>query len=244
MVLVFFGLTPIAALAAECGNYPLSQAQMDHLAGQGLDVPEGNVGVIQRCDTNGDNLVDITDIRAISMKRNQPAAHPDDPMDWDRNSVINVLDARGCQQACSAPRCAIQTGEPEPEEMQGGVTEAAPCYQQDDFDGDGQPDLVAIYEPTDKVEKDGDWTLQVVILKEDEAGNVEQITYPYSGQNSDKTGELRQHLSKQPIGPVDLNPGSLILDKPGIVSYRNGIPKVIYYFKDGEARRAYFGIDD
>lgn len=60
------------------------------------------------CDTNQDALVDIRDIRAIFMMRNQPATGPDDPMDWDQNGIINILDARGCQQACDLPRCAIQ----------------------------------------------------------------------------------------------------------------------------------------
>jgi len=63
---------------------------------------------ILMCDANGDDTVDIRDIRAIAMMRNQPATGPDDPMDWDQNGIINVLDARGCQQTCNLPRCAIQ----------------------------------------------------------------------------------------------------------------------------------------
>lgn len=60
------------------------------------------------CDADGDDQVDIRDIRSIAMMRNQPASGSDDPMDWDGNGVINALDARGCQQACTLPRCAIQ----------------------------------------------------------------------------------------------------------------------------------------
>ena len=63
---------------------------------------------ILMCDANLDDVVDIRDIRAIAMMRNQPANGPDDPMDWDQNGIINVLDARGCQQACNLPRCAVQ----------------------------------------------------------------------------------------------------------------------------------------
>ena len=60
------------------------------------------------CDTNDDGFVDIKDIRAISLSRNQPASGPDDPMDWDQNGEINVMDARACILACSLPRCAEQ----------------------------------------------------------------------------------------------------------------------------------------
>jgi hypothetical protein len=43
---------------------------------------------------------------------------------------------------------------------------------------------------------------------------------------------------------VDLAPGTLMIDNPAIVSYRDGEPKVIYYFVDGVVHRAYYGIDD
>ena len=66
------------------------------------------VAVAMRCDANDDDVVDINDIRAIFGNRNQPASGPDDPMDWDQNSIINVLDARGCLLACTLPRCAAQ----------------------------------------------------------------------------------------------------------------------------------------
>jgi hypothetical protein len=66
------------------------------------------VAVAMRCDANDDDVVDINDIRAIFGNRNQPASGPDDPMDWDQNGIINVLDARGCQRACTLPRCAAQ----------------------------------------------------------------------------------------------------------------------------------------
>lgn len=58
------------------------------------------------CDTNGDDFVDINDVRSIVSNRNQLATGPDDPMDLDRNGIINLLDARGCVLTCSLPRCA------------------------------------------------------------------------------------------------------------------------------------------
>ncbi|MCZ6616518.1 MAG: hypothetical protein O7E57_00180 [Gammaproteobacteria bacterium] len=244
LVLVFWGFTPIAALAAACENYPLSDAQLQHIDEGSLeiDIPEGEVPVIERCDTNGDNMVDINDIRDIARHRNQPAAHPDDPMDWDRNNVINILDARGCQLACSYPRCRVQTNSPETQA--GGASEAADCYQADDFDGDGKEDFAGMFEHTGEKQRGGEWTLEVVIFNEDENGEVQSITYPYSGQNSKETGEIKQHLSKQPAGMVNLNPGTLMIEKPAIVSYQDGEPKVLYYFEDGKPARAFYGVDD
>jgi len=197
--------------------------------------------VIQRCDIDLNNTVDINDIRAILAQRNQPAAHPDDPMDWDRNNVINILDARGCQRACSLPRCRIPAEEPE--EMMGGVTEIASCFQVDDFDGDGVDDFVGISEQTEGPARGGNWTLEVIILNEDENGNVQHVTFPYTGKQS-LAGEIQQHLSTQPAGVVNLNPGTITIEQPAIVSYRDGEPKVIYYYVDGVLTRSFYGIDD
>lgn len=72
------------------------------------EVLQGDEPEFLMCDTNDDGVVDITDIRAITAKRNQPAIGPDDPMDWDQNGIIDVRDVRGCQLACTLPRCAVQ----------------------------------------------------------------------------------------------------------------------------------------
>jgi hypothetical protein len=70
------------------------------------EVLRGDGPDLLMCDANDDGVVDITDIRAIAAKRNQPATGPDDPMDWDQNGVIDIVDMRGCQSACTLPRCA------------------------------------------------------------------------------------------------------------------------------------------
>jgi hypothetical protein len=237
------GLAPIAVLAQACEEYQLSQEQLAYLDSQSLlvEAPEGTVPVIQRCDIDGDNTVDINDIRAIARARNQPAAHPDDPMDWDRNNMIDILDARGCQQACTLPRCAVQADEPE--QLVGGTTEVADCSQTQDIDGDGSDDFVGLVEHTGPEPRGGNWTMQVVILNEDASGNVQHVTFPYTGRKSD-TDEIQQHLSHQPAGVVNLNPGKVTIEQPAVVSYRDGEPKVLYYFQNGELARAFYGIDD
>ena len=166
-------------------------------------------------------------------------------MDWDGNHVINVRDARGCQRACALPRCATPREAPPPEEEPlGGESAAAECSQSDDFDGDGSEDFIGMYEHTGDDERGGGWSLELVILNEDASGNIQHVTYPYTGQISATSGDLGQHLSMQPAGVVDLNPGTLVVDKTSIVSYRNGEPKVIYYYVNGVLSRAFFGIDD
>lgn len=244
MIAIPFGLAPAVAFAAECDAVPLTQTQIDYLASQSLQIatPQGDVPVIQRCDIDSDNIVDINDIRAISAARNQPAAHPDDPMDWDRNNVIDILDARGCQRACTLRRCA--TPADEPEVLVGGVTEVAQCHQTEDIDGDGTSDIVTLSEYTGPEPRGGGWSLEVVILNEDENGDVAHVTFPYSGKQSVTTGEIQQHLSTQPAGEVNLNPGTIVIDQPAVVSYRDGEPKVIYYYVDGVLTRSFYGIDD
>ena len=61
-----------------------------------------------RCDVNGDNVVDNTDIMAIFASRYSPATGPDDPADFNGDGVINVLDARGCVLQCTYTNCAVQ----------------------------------------------------------------------------------------------------------------------------------------
>ena len=246
MIFAFAGLTPIIALAAGCGNYPLTPAQSDALQKARLEVvvPEGNVPVIQRCDTNSDGAVDIFDIRAISMHRNQPAAHPDDPMDWDRNSMISVLDARGCVLACDLPRCAVSRATLSEPQTKAGVTQDAQCFQRADLNGDGKQDFLGIFEYVGKETRGNNWNLQTVILYEDAAGDTQVIAFPYTGQSSRSGSQIFQHLSLQPAGPVDLMPGSVTLTRPGIVSYRNNEPQTLYYFQDGQWSRAFYNIDD
>jgi len=242
LIIPTLALLPALAVAGECQPPPLSAEQLAYLQAQQLviNVPEGDVADIQRCDIDGDNTVDINDIRAISAARNQPAAHPDDPMDWDRNNYIDLLDARGCQLACTLPRCATQ--QDEPEQLVGGTTEAADCYQVDDFNGDGETDVVTMSENLEGT-RGGNWTLEVVILTKDATGAPTHVTFPYTGKKDQN--EIQQHLSEQPAGDVNLNPGMITTDKPAIVSYADGEPKVIYYYDaNGNLARAFYGIDD
>jgi hypothetical protein len=245
MALLPLWLAPTVALAQACGNYndTLTDEQEAYIAAQlEITVPDGELPIIQRCDIDGNLSVDINDIRAIAQLRNTPAAHNQDPADWDRNGQINILDARGCQRACANPRCAVSLQEPE--EPEGGIVETAECFQAEDFDGDGTQDFVGMYEQAGGEERGGGWTLEVVILTEDALGNVEHITYPYTGKKSDDD-EIDQHLGSQEAGVVNLNPGVVTTNQPAVVSYRNGEPKVIYYYdENGNPARAFYGIDD
>lgn len=250
-IVMFATLLPFGpVLAQSCGDYPLTPEQVAALEGARLEivVPEGEVPFVQRCDIDGNDIIDLRDIRAISLNRNQPASDPDDPMDWNGDGRINVLDARGCVLACTYPRCATQgtrTGVAALTTTQTTtVGEPGECYQKDDFDGDGKQDFLGVFEYVGKETRGNNWNLQTVILYEDAAGNTQVVSFPYTGQSSRDGSQIFQHVSKQPAGPVDLNPGGVMLSRPGIVSYRNNIPKTLYYFQGGRWNRAFYGIDD
>ena len=250
---IAFGLAPAAALAQTCGPYPLTEAQAAALKEAELEivVPVGEVPFVQRCDIDGNEIIDRNDIRAISLKRNQPATDPDDPMDWNQDGVVNVLDARGCVLACTFPRCASQDRRASSAALnavqtqpQNTVGQPGDCYQVDDFDGDGKPDFLGIFEYVGNATRGNNWDLQTVILYEDAAGDTQVIAFPYTGQSSRSGEEIFQHLSIQPAGVVDLMPGQVTLTQPGVVSYRNNQPKTLYYFDNGVLSRAFYNIDD
>jgi len=243
-VLAAAATVPITALAVDCVHDDISPEQQAFLDQQNLElrVPEAEVAIIQRCETNGDNVVDMVDIRNIALARNQPSRHPDDPWDWDANGVINLLDVRGCQQVCAQPRCAPLPPQPEPV---GGVIEEKECSQSQDLDGDGKQDFVGIFENTGEPLAGG-YNLKLVIVNEDEAGNIQQTTVDYAGETVVEDGQPRMklHVTEQPAGEVELSPGKITLENPGIISYGFGKPEVIYYWADGELRRAFYNIDD
>jgi len=253
LALIPFGVASTVALAEGCGDYPLTEDQSVYLQTQvpDIEIPEGSVPFVQRCDVDGNGVIDNDDLFAIREHRGQPAAHPDDPMDWDGNGVIHGRDVGGCASSCTSNGCAVKDDVEEEGLQNAGAAgqtelpgESAACYQVDDFDGDGAQDFLGIYEYTGSQIRNNNWALQLVILTEDGAGNVEHSTFPYSGQLSDGSGDLLQHVSLQPAGPVDLNPGSITIDQPGVVSYRNGEPKMIIYFDNGALAQAFYGIDD
>lgn len=242
-VFLLAGLAPAAAQT--CGDYPLTQQQADALNEVGLEIviPEGEVPFVQRCDIDGNEIIDRLDIAEISLARNQPATDPDDPRDWNKNGVIDVLDARGCVLACTFPRCASTGPQLQIQAAQNTVGEPGECFQADDFDGDGRQDVIGIYEYTGDDTRGNNWNLQTVIVYED-AGEIQVVSYPYTGRISEDGAAIEQHLSMQPEGPVDLNPGGVMLSRPGIVSYRNNEPNTLYYFQGGRWNRAFFGIND
>lgn len=250
IIVMFAALLPFGpVLAQTCGDYPLTAAQSAALEEARLEVivPAGEVPFVQRCDIDDNEIIDIKDIRAISLNRNQPASDPDDPMDWDGNGLINVLDARGCVLACTYPRCAPsgpRVGGVQVKATQITVGQSGECFQTDDFDGDGEQDFMGIFEYVGNETRGNNWDLQTVILYEDAAGNTQLVSFPYTGQSSRDGSQIFQHLSVQPAGPVDLNPGGIMLSQPGVVSYRNNLPKTLYYFQGGRWNQAFYGIDD
>ena len=250
MTLLPLGLAPIAALAEGCGDYPLTDKQIEYIEEQELDItiPVGEVPVIIRCDVDGNNVIDSADLAIIRKHRGQPAAHPDDPMDWDGNGVINGRDVGGCASSCTTIDCEVTQLEEaglEAAQVEGDEAlegDPAACFQVEDIDGDGVEDFVGINEHAGSTRVD-DWNLELDFFIEDPAGNVQHIRAPYTGKVID--GKLLHHVSLQPPGFVDLNPGSIYTEHPAFVSYRENVPQVIYYYdSDGNFAQAAFGVDD
>jgi len=221
-----------------------------------VKLPTGGLPIIQRCDVDRDRVVDINDIRAISRARNQPSEHPLDPKDYDRNGMVDILDARGCQLRCALSRCAIPTAEQKAawtadgsrgSGVRGGQIDKPQCFQKADFDGDGEADDIAfISERTS--ERNSDWRLELVFLHTDANGVVSHTRYPNSGVKvkDPQFGSLiEQHLGLQPPGVVELHPGSVTIPYLGVVSYVNEEPHTLYFFDEqGRIRRASYGVDD
>ncbi len=221
-----------------------------------VKLPTGGLPIIQRCDVDRDRVVDINDIRAIAGARNQPAKHPLDPMDFDRNGIVDVVDARGCQLRCALARCAVPTASQiaaweadgsRGSGVRGGQIDKPECFQKADFDGDGQADDIAFLSERTS-ERSSDWRLELVFLHTDAAGNISHTRYPNSGikVKDERFGSLiEQHLALQPAGVVELHPGSITIPYLGIVSYVNEEPHTLYFYDEqGRIRRASYGVDD
>lgn len=239
------------ARAAGCGAPPLTPAQIAYLQSVQLEieVPDGEVPFIQRCDVDGDSVIDWEDIDAIKAARGQPPTHPDDPMDFDGDGFIDGRDFGQCRASCTFKNCSASAKKiPKGQQGKGGqqdpVGSPAACAQVEDFDGDGRSDLVAIYRYTGSDFRSYNWDLEILVLVEDEFGMIEHFLIPWSGRRSEDETALRQHLSLQLAGEVDLLPGMVTIDNPGVVSYRDGVPRELIYFQNGELRRAFYGIDD
>jgi hypothetical protein len=178
-------------------------------------------------------------------------------MDWDGDGVIHGRDVGGCAATCNSTGCSVQTHSKKAHSKKDGLqaaqeneamaaaSEPSACYQIDDFDGDGKQDFVGIYEHTGE-QRPGDYNLKLVIVNEDENHNIQHTTFPYSGSSTVENGvvTVQHHVSMQPAGVIDLNPGTITIEQPAVVSYRYGTPKVIYYWQDGELARAFYGIAD
>ncbi len=155
-VLSIAAAIPVTALAQTCGDYPLTEAQSIALEGAKLEVvvPEVEVPFVQRCDIDGNDIIDLRDIRAISLNRNQPASDPDDPMDWNGDGQINVLDARGCVLACTFPRCASSGGSilrAQASVTQNTVGQPGECFQVANFSGNSEDDFVGVFAVTGEI---------------------------------------------------------------------------------------------
>jgi len=71
-----FWLAPAVALAEGCGDYPLTEAQSQYLQNNVPDivVPTGDVPFIERCDVDGNDVIDNNDLIIIRANRGRVPA--------------------------------------------------------------------------------------------------------------------------------------------------------------------------
>ena len=117
------------------------------------------------------------------------------------------------------------------------------CFLRADFNGDGVQDFVGIHQNS-RHQGDGHrWTFDLVLVYSDR-GETRHRVFPGSGR-ADMDKELMHHfLVPQPPGKIDLHPGEVEIDHPGILSYRYGAPAVLYYWDEGRFTLRKFFVDD
>ena len=114
------------------------------------------------------------------------------------------------------------------------------CSVRVDFNQDGIEDFAGMFQYQGDKSRRDNWNLDLVILYTDQASQVKHIIFPYAGQFARETETRFQffELHTPDQGEIDLYPGSLKTDGPAIISYRNGLPSVVYYWRDdGFAQR-------
>ena len=117
------------------------------------------------------------------------------------------------------------------------------CHISVDLTGNGQMDFAGLYKYSGPKKRSNHWDLDLVILYS--SGNtIKHIIYPYSGQIVAKDASVKEYLVMHNPGVVDLMPGRLSLDRPGIVAFRNGRPAVTYYWNGKGFSQQPMGVDD
>jgi len=117
------------------------------------------------------------------------------------------------------------------------------CNVSTDLDGDGSTDFARVYEYAGPEDRGDDWTLDLVIMYEAD-GVVERVVFPYAGAYSEDGQEIDFFLVEQPPGVVDLQPGRMTLDRPGLLAYRDGKPAVLYYWDGDTIAQQTIAVDD
>jgi hypothetical protein len=91
----------LMTLQTAAGQFPNPNgtwdAEVDHAyALLVLQRSVGGIVVISKCDANGDQLINKTDLAIISAARGKNATGPNDPRDSDNDGKITILDVKKC----------------------------------------------------------------------------------------------------------------------------------------------------
>ena len=131
----------------------------------------------------------------------------------------------------------------DPPKEKDAAPRAKDCFLRSDFDGDGVEDFVGIHQNSRSKGDGHRWVFDLVLIYSD-GGEKRHSVFPGSGR-ADMDEEVMHHfIAAQPPGTVDLRPGEVKIDHPGIISYRYGAPAVLYYWDGDRFTLRNFYLDD
>ena len=120
------------------------------------------------------------------------------------------------------------------------------CSFAADFNGDDVMDFAGLYRLKNSQQRGNNWTLDLVILYSSN-GAIKHTVYSYTGQYFEgKKKPMLVYLRRRGPGKVNLMPGHIVLDKPGIGVFRRGRPVAMYYWdkQTGGFSELSMGADD
>lgn len=153
---------------------------------------------------------------------------------WQKNSVEYEL-PRG--------KLAVPSGASNNAQTKQQRAQVIKCNVVQDMNGDGKTDYAGIYHYKGSKKRSDDWSLDLIFMYSVD-DRIEQVIFPYAGRQTEGTDTLRFYLVPHDAGDIDLMPGTITLERPALVAYRDDKPAVVYYWDGEQVAQQPIGVDD